>query len=101
MTGFTNGTDVLADVSALVGEMEDLGCEHSQHDEGGTRHGGGAAFYAQVIHGCEQRLAGEVYPICAKFEQWLRMPQPVVCVGCGTRFKTRQEFLVVLGPVGA
>lgn len=93
-------TDISLDIdlSLLVGEMEDMACEHSQHNHGTEMHDDGpATHYIKGLHHCFQQ---KVYAACSLFSQYVENDSmTIICRSCMTVDRAR-EMLQVVGKVG-
>lgn len=90
-------TQLDTDIEALVGELEDVACEHSQHGEHPSHTDQPASHY---IHGrcpnCEPQ--GTVYPACPGFVVATMLYEYILCRRCNTQSPTNECF-TILGPV--
>ena len=85
------------DVTALVGEMEALECEHSQHGTGHQTHGDGpATHYVTGNHPCSGSTPA--YAACSRMVQVIVANLPSTCGDCG-EISTTGEMFTILGPV--
>lgn len=89
-------TDI--DLSLLVGEMEDMECEHSEHSKRRDAHGNGpATHYVRKVHECS---TPKVYAVCEKFSQAVTNNSLPMKAQCGHRGQIA-EFLEVVGEIGS
>jgi len=85
------------DIAFLVGEMESLECEHSQHGEGHENHGGGpAAHYVIGSHPCVGTTPA--YAACPRLVQVIVADVRTRCGHCD-ELTTTGELYTILGPV--
>ena len=84
------------DLATIVGEMEDVPCEHSQHGRHPNHGGGPATHYVRGICLCSGPT--EAYAACPKFVRFARSSEMSICGQCG-RLATGNEQFEVVGPV--
>jgi hypothetical protein len=85
------------DLSLLVGPMDELECEHRQHGQAYTAHGGKATHYVRGNH--EQcGYHGEVKAACGPYVEYVQMDVWLRCPSC--RFNVHAYETEILGPVG-
>ncbi len=90
-------TETSVDISALVGEMESPGCDHSLHMKDSYHSDEPATHYVRShCTGCAQ--AGRVYPACPRWIETVRTYEEFECLGCGGR-GPMSDFVTILGPV--
>lgn len=83
----------------LVGEMEELSCEHQQHEtrQGLSHDSGSAKFYARGI--CPKcNFFGEIRAVCATYAAISTTDTIMRCLSCG-HFGAAHEMSQVLGPI--
>ncbi|GGH93931.1 hypothetical protein ACFFGR_09475 [Arthrobacter liuii] len=93
----STATDI--DVAALVGEMDAVPCEHSQHTVTKLFHDDGpATHYIRAIHPCQP--PSHAFAACQKMVNTIRAALTVICGSCGA-ITTANEAHEILGPVNA
>lgn len=83
----------------MVGEMEELSCEHPQHEvrKGVSHDSGPAKFYARGI--CPACMFfGDVRAVCSAYAAVATSEQPMFCLGCN-HIGPAREMTQVLGPI--
>lgn len=86
------------DIAAMVGEMEALPCEHSQHGDPNCAHDDGPAthYIKSDCESCQVKLP--VRPVCAAYVSLVRANGPMHCTDCG-REGVAADFITILSPV--
>lgn len=85
------------DLAALVGELEDVACEHKRHGRDATEHDGPATYY--VSAGCPSCDGDKnVYAACQRFIDTFMRASAFSCPRC-YRIGDPSEFVTILGPV--
>ena len=85
------------DLAALVGEMEPLACEHSQHGDHPMHSDEPATHYVRgECAGCTPAM---VYPACPGYIASIRKYLVMKCGGCGL-IGPMAAFVTILGPIG-
>lgn len=87
-------TSLDIDLSLLVGPMDEMECEHSQHRDSHPKHDSGpATHYIKVSHEC---LDGLVYAACERFATMVEGGQiAVYCHLCGVSELSGDSISVV------
>jgi hypothetical protein len=97
MTAQPIETDTHVDIAAMVGEMEALPCEHSQHGTGHPNHNDGpATHYILPTHGCAPHM--QAYPACGRMIAFIQSGRFNHCGTCGG-VGLASDMWTVLGPV--
>jgi hypothetical protein len=93
------GVEVDVDLELVVGEFEQLACEHPQHaSRQGTAHDGGPAkFYARgTCPAC--MFFGEIRAVCAGYASLAKTEHPMRCLSCN-HIGPAREMTQVLAPI--
>jgi ribosomal protein S27E len=91
-------TELDLDLSALVGEMEALVCEHSQHGLARVDHTDEAASHYLRFNCPECGYMTDVYAACPGFVAMVRGDNLGHCRGCEASLPS-SECITILGPV--
>jgi len=87
------------DLELMVGELEDMACEHQQHEarQGLTHDSGPAKFYARGI--CPRcGFFGEARTVCSAFAAVARTNTIMRCCDC-KHLGPAREMTQILGPI--
>ena len=87
------------DIAAIVGEMEDIACEHSQHGTHPYHTDQPASHYLKAL--CPTcGYATNIYAACPSYVQLVQAGAPTICSRCRTQ-RSALEAFTILGPVNA
>lgn len=90
-------TELDIDIAAIVGEMDDVPCEHSQHGVHKYHSDEPASHYVWAhCRGCSD--PAKVYAACPRYVQTLITIANHRCTRCGNIAPTSEVFKI-LGPV--
>jgi len=93
------GTEISLEL--LIGELEELSCEHQQHEtrQGLSHDSGPAKFYARGT--CPKcGFFGEIRAVCAAYAAISRSDAIMQCLACG-HLGPAQEMSQVLAPINS
>lgn len=101
------GTAVETDISALVGESEELACESPMHTDpmgiaSGTHAEGPATHYLVMAHDCGWGTKGEVFAGCAALAKAVSdivADDRVRCGTCWQTFPDPSQWMYIVGQV--
>lgn len=91
-------TDTLIDISALVGEMEAMSCEHSEHGLAGFPHTDAPASHYILFRCANCGYAPGVKAMCPGFVSYVAANGWIMCSGCEMPTSS-SESMTILGPV--